>query len=229
MSVYIYSLEGNISAGKTTILRRLKEEIPAILAIEEPAAKWREFQGINMIKEFYADPYAGSFKFQTMIASSLAKHLSSVATLMDQRQKPLVVLMERCMESTTPFLRVAYARGWLTSTEFTILKDLQEIAHVPRPDAHIYLRMDPFDIRENTDVLEQIPETFFPDYHDNVHTEHDVWMLTNQPAGKIHVINNPATLEAAYQGVLHIVRTKLHDLKETRSITTTNTTETNQW
>jgi deoxyadenosine/deoxycytidine kinase len=229
MSVYIYSLEGNVSAGKSTIIRRLKEEMPAILAIEEPAAKWREFQGIDMIKDFYSDPYAGSFKFQTLITASLAKHLAGVAALMEQRAKPLVVLMERCMESTTPFLRVAYSRGWLTSDEFAILKDLQEVAHVPKPDAHIYLRINPFDIRENTDVLEQIPEAFFPDYHDSVHTEHDVWMLTNRPAGRVHVVNNPATMEASYQEVLHIVRTKLHDLRETRSHTTTTTSNTAQW
>ena len=68
---YIFSIEGNIAAGKTTLLKKLKETSNLkgypILFIEEPVEVWetiKDSEGKNILQHFYDDNVKYAFPFQ---------------------------------------------------------------------------------------------------------------------------------------------------------------------
>jgi len=63
----VLSLEGNIGAGKSTLIRLLKAR--GLQAVEEPVARWQSVNdgegGPNLLDKFYRDPTRWAFTFQT--------------------------------------------------------------------------------------------------------------------------------------------------------------------
>ena len=73
----ILSIEGNIGAGKTTLIRKLQEKYKHrkdILFLEEPLAIWETFQdpedGSNILEKFYENPSKYAFPFQILAFQS---------------------------------------------------------------------------------------------------------------------------------------------------------------
>ena len=68
----IFSIEGNIGSGKSTLFEELKNVyscIPNIVFLEEPVSEWEKIknkQGEPMLQLFYRDPKKYSFSFQMM-------------------------------------------------------------------------------------------------------------------------------------------------------------------
>ena len=52
----IYALEGNIGAGKTTILKVIGRQFKDIEFIEEPVKQYKNLGSINLLDTFYKDP-----------------------------------------------------------------------------------------------------------------------------------------------------------------------------
>ena len=70
----LFSIEGNIGSGKSTLIRALKKEFKTIsdmqvIFVDEPVAQWETIQsedGKNMIELFYGNTARYSFAFQMM-------------------------------------------------------------------------------------------------------------------------------------------------------------------
>ena len=52
----IYSIEGNIGAGKTTILKLIGKTFDDVEFVEEPVSQWQNLGGMNLLEKFYEDP-----------------------------------------------------------------------------------------------------------------------------------------------------------------------------
>jgi deoxyadenosine/deoxycytidine kinase len=59
-------VEGNIGAGKTTLIKRLKER--GLTVSEEPVQEWTNMNGYNFLDLASKDPRNWSFEFQTLAA-----------------------------------------------------------------------------------------------------------------------------------------------------------------
>ena len=52
----VFSIEGNIGAGKSTILRLISASFNDVEFIEEPVKEWQNLGGENLLDAFYKDP-----------------------------------------------------------------------------------------------------------------------------------------------------------------------------
>ena len=84
---HIFSIEGNIGSGKSTLVKLLKEKCvnnKNLLFLDEPVDEWTKLtdeHGKNMIEKFYDNQAKYAFSFQTMAyitrLSKLRKALKS--------------------------------------------------------------------------------------------------------------------------------------------------------
>ena len=80
MAQYIYSIEGNIGSGKSTVIKLLKEHFmeTLMLLLLEPVNEWESIcdeNGNNIIEKYYEDQEKYAFSFQMMAYISRLKQL----------------------------------------------------------------------------------------------------------------------------------------------------------
>lgn len=80
----LVSIEGNISSGKSTLIRYLSHNEKYVI-IPEPLLTWQSIKGsnnTNILEEFYLDPKRWSFSFQTLV------YMSRINTIREAMNKP---------------------------------------------------------------------------------------------------------------------------------------------
>jgi len=81
----VISIDGNIGSGKSTIVKKLKDQFineEYIIFLEEPVNEWIKIKDDkkNIIEKFYEDPDKYSFPFQMMALISRFKILNDTMT-----------------------------------------------------------------------------------------------------------------------------------------------------
>jgi deoxyguanosine kinase len=112
----IYSLEGNIGAGKTTILKLIAQSFDSVQFVEEPVNQWTNLNGCNLLEKFYSNPgrWGYSFEFYSMLTK--LKNLIMAA----KTDKPIIVI-ERSLISNKAFIDASHELGKLDSMEYAML------------------------------------------------------------------------------------------------------------
>jgi deoxyadenosine/deoxycytidine kinase len=113
MATTVISVDGNIGAGKSTVLRHLAER-HGYAVIPEPVEEWEE-----MLARFYLDPRRWALTLQCKILTGMAevkkKALASGAA---------VVLVERSPLSARVFLRNLHDTGKIDDAELEVYDGL---------------------------------------------------------------------------------------------------------
>lgn len=112
----IYTVEGNIGAGKTTILNIIGEKFDDVAFIEEPVKQWQNLNGENLLESFYKDPTRWGFSFEFYSMFSKLKSLVNAA----ETDKPIIVI-ERSIMSNKAFGDISYEMGKITPMEYRML------------------------------------------------------------------------------------------------------------
>lgn len=98
----LYSIEGNIGAGKTTILENLERRFAGSTTVKflrEPVELWDTFRDENgeaILTKFYKDPKTYAFAFQVMAYST---RLSMLRELIRANPQCEVIICERSLEA----------------------------------------------------------------------------------------------------------------------------------
>jgi deoxyadenosine/deoxycytidine kinase len=85
--VYIFSIEGNIGSGKSTLVNKLKNikiNDTELFLLQEPVSLWESIkdpEGISILSKFYADKEKYAFPFQMMAFISRLKEISECIKL----------------------------------------------------------------------------------------------------------------------------------------------------
>ena len=112
----IYALEGNIGAGKTTILKIIGKHFKDAEIVEEPVSEWQNLGGMNLLDSFYSDPkrWGFSFEFYSMLTKiqALLKAANS--------DKPIIII-ERSILSNKAFMDISKELGKLDKMEYLML------------------------------------------------------------------------------------------------------------
>ncbi len=117
-TVSICVIDGNIGAGKSTILSELCSI--GYRTYPEPIADWKRY-----LELFYADPKRWSFTVQIAILMSLEKQKLQIdADNRNTNNTNNLVFVERSPESSMIFAAVQKELGYLTDVEFDIVADL---------------------------------------------------------------------------------------------------------
>ena len=133
----IYALEGNIGAGKSTIMKIISNQFHDVEFVEEPVKKWQNLGGLNLLDAFYSDPKRWGFSFEFYSMLTKIQALLNAA----ESDKPIIII-ERSILSNKVFMDLSYDLGKLDKMEYAMLINTYNfyLAHVyPQISGIIYL------------------------------------------------------------------------------------------
>ena len=192
----IIYLEGNIGAGKSTVLAALKEHLLANEQFErytiltEPIDEWRNVGGTDLLKNFYQNPTRWSFLLNLHALNTLVERQNSV------RELPIVnhhCFLERSGRATkTIFVPYAHKTGVLNNAEFQVFSDSWHLLAGQLSldsrcykEVTIYLRTPPevcFQrLQQRDNSAEAESSNFTVDWLRTLHYMHEKWLLPLQP------------------------------------------------
>jgi deoxycitidine kinase/deoxyguanosine kinase len=181
----LYSVEGNIGAGKTTFLRKIEEKLceqgrTDIRVIYEPVDAWsnvKDAEQKTILHHFYENPAKYAFPFQIMAFTSRL-HLiqQEIAKYPDCK----IFLCERSLDAdANVFAKMLYEDGLMENMLYQIYRQLYE-NHIGQYAAHtiIYLRMSPAVCMERVGIRQRQGEaTISLEYLQKCHDYHEGWLL----------------------------------------------------
>ena len=77
----IFSIEGNIGSGKSTLINFLKESDIDVYYLPEPVDLWNEIKnssGVTILEKYYQDQKKYAFSFQMMAYISRISQIKSI-------------------------------------------------------------------------------------------------------------------------------------------------------
>lgn len=121
----IVSIEGNIGAGKTTIIDKLQEKMRAntdILFLREPVDIWEGIKdpetGENILQKFYGNPSKYAFSFQVM---AYATRISLIREAIRNNQHCKMIICERSLDADKQiFAQMLHDDGMIDNVHFQI-------------------------------------------------------------------------------------------------------------
>jgi len=123
--IRLVSIEGNIGAGKTTLISKLKakyEERDDILFLEEPIDVWNTIQdenGKNILQNFYKNLGKYAFAFQVMAYTTRLQLMKK--TIENAPRTVKVIVMERSLEADANiFAKMLFEEGIMNRLEYQI-------------------------------------------------------------------------------------------------------------
>ena len=133
----IFALEGNIGAGKTTIMKIIGDYFSQVEFVEEPVKQWQNLGGMNLLDAFYTDPQRWGFSFEFYSMLTKIQALLNAA----KSDKPIIVI-ERSILSNKVFMDLSHELGKLEEMEYRMLMNTYDfyLEHVyPQLSGIIYL------------------------------------------------------------------------------------------
>ena len=181
----VIALVGGVGVGKTYIGRKLKEQLPSSLFIEEDTSK-------NLyLNEFYSDMHKWGFHSRI---SMLSMVLSETVCAYSSNR---IVILDRCVDELIVFATKEYEEGNLTEKEFALYRQLfnSVLDLLPRPDIFIYFKCSPETsyrrVKERGRECEKHIEISFLE---DVIKRYDAWR-TNLTAEKVIDLNTEKDID----------------------------------
>ena len=112
----IYALEGNIGAGKSTIMKIISNQFHDVEFVEEPVKQWQNLNGCNLLNAFYSDPKRWGFSFEFY---SMLTKIQALLKAADS-DKPIIII-ERSILSNKVFMDLSNDLGKLDKMEYAML------------------------------------------------------------------------------------------------------------
>jgi deoxyadenosine/deoxycytidine kinase len=185
---YIFSIEGNIGSGKSTLVSNIKTAYSGkringreVICVQEPVSIWNDIKdksGTTILEKFYADQEKYAFPFQMMA------YISRLAILKETIEKnpDAIIITERCTDTDKHvFAQMMYDSGKMEDINFAIylkwyecfLKEVQVVGHV-------YVKTDPTTCDERIQRRSRTGEDGIPlEYLDKCHDYHENWLIGN--------------------------------------------------
>lgn len=188
------AIEGNIGAGKTTLMEHLRK-MAVVLTIREPIKKWCDIANFNLFEHMNQRPKKWAFAFQVnIITTMMNNHLHPT--------KPKII--ERSVHSArNVFTKLQQIRNTIPPPQAKILEDLYTLMtnHLnTNVDITIYIRTDPEIVAERIKKRARYEERDMKlDYLKLVNELYDRWLLHQKDNKKIIVINGNLSTDEMIQ------------------------------
>ena len=139
----MFIIEGNIGAGKSSLLKVIKERLPHLEVVFEPVNQWHSGKnGQSLLTDFYENPERWAYTFETFAMVCRVKEY-----IKESSEEKITKIMERSIFSGHYcFAKNDYINGFMNDIEwetyqtwFTFLTSNK----VRIPDGFIYLKVDP--------------------------------------------------------------------------------------
>jgi len=210
-SPFIVSIEGNIGAGKSTMLKFFNKYSDVEL-IPEPVAQWCDVNGHNLLGKLYEDPKRWSFQFQSYVQLTRLQ-------LLKKPSNCSVKIIERSIQNNRYcFLENARKEGSLSGAELEVLFSWYDWlnSNIGLPlDLIVYLRTSPAVAYERLKARGRKEETGVPmEFIESLHHSYEDWLI-HQKQGPL-----PAQVLVldADKGIDHMITTYEQYKDEIRGI-----------
>ena len=139
----MFIIEGNIGAGKSSLLKIIKEKLPHLEVVFEPVNQWHSGKnGQSLLTDFYKTPERWAYTLETFAMVCRVKEY-----IKESSNEKMKKIMERSIFSGHYcFAKNDYINGFMNDIEwetyqtwFTFLTSNK----VRIPDGFIYLKVDP--------------------------------------------------------------------------------------
>lgn len=135
----LFVLEGNIGAGKSTLIQLLGKKLGNASILSEPVEEWKTIGGINLLNAFYSNPKRWCFTFEVCSMISKIKKLNEA-----YKSDSDIIFMERSLYSDQVFHKLSFFLDKVNPSEMIILQDLYNHFKIqyPRINGIIYINTD---------------------------------------------------------------------------------------
>jgi deoxyadenosine/deoxycytidine kinase len=174
----LYSLEGNIAAGKSSLGQALSAT-GKLAFLPEPVEKWRTGYATNLLGDYYNDPTRWAFTLQICAFVTRAKTWSEIE--IDHS----CILMERSIFSDrNVFARLLYESGDMSETEYQLYVELWNFLAsrwIVIPNKIFYLRTPAAVCLERIAQRARPEEATIPlEFLERIERLHDEWLSDRQ-------------------------------------------------
>ncbi|XP_020320182.1 deoxycytidine kinase [Oncorhynchus kisutch] len=192
------SIEGNIAAGKSTLVHILEKSSEEWEVIPEPIGKWCNVQttdneyeelstsqksGGNLLQMLYDKPSRWSYTFQSYACLSRVRaQLQPSSAKLQQAEKPVQFFERSVYSDRYIFASNLFESGDMNETEWAIYQDwhswlLSQFESQIELDAMIYLRADPQRCMQRLHRRGREEEQGIPiEYLEQLHYKHECWL-----------------------------------------------------
>lgn len=178
----ILSTEGNIGAGKSTLIRGLKDKLSdkiktKIILLQEPVDIWdtfRDKEGVTILEKFYNNQKQYAFAFQMMAYISRLQILKDTV----KRYPSSIILCERSIwTDRNVFAQMLFDEGKIEEIEFLIYnKWFDCLSSDFSLDGIIYLKTSPEICQNRITVRDRKGETIPLQYLERCNDYHTKWL-----------------------------------------------------
>ena len=182
---YIYSIEGNIGSGKSTIIKNLKKALynlnyKNVIYLPEPVDVWESIKdnsGKNIIECYYENQEEYAFSFQMMAYIS---RIHQLRTAIKNNQGSIIITERSVLTDKNVFAKMLYDDKILSETEYAIYSEWYNefISDIPEPII-VYLKTEP-EVALSRVIKRNRPGENIPlEYLEKCSDYHNFWILNN--------------------------------------------------
>lgn len=190
----VFSIEGNIGSGKSTLIQTLKDKYNGnqqdIIFMEEPVSQWvniKDKDGENMIEKFYRDQDKYAFSFQMMAYIS---RLSMLKECIKQHPNSVIICERSLYTDKNVFAKMLFDEDKIEDVNYQIYsKWFDEFAGDIPNTGLIYVRADPEVSYSRVQKRARKGECIPLEYLENCHKYHEEWM-DNENTNKLVLDGN---------------------------------------
>jgi deoxyadenosine/deoxycytidine kinase len=195
----IVTIEGNIGAGKTTLINTLKSKYQSrndVLFLEEPVDVWSTVKqdGKTMLELFYKDPKKYSFAFQIMAYNTRLKMLD---TAICNANGIKLIIMERSLDADKNiFAKMLYDDGMMEDCMYQIYLQMSNEGMLKyMADGILWLDIDPNTCKKRIQQRNRDgEENISLDYLQKCDSYHQEWLSAD--TGFVFRIHDTPELES---------------------------------
>jgi len=179
---YLFSIEGNIGSGKSTLVKMLKNQLKTIkntkvIYLPEPVEVWESIKdkdGKNAIEKYYENPDKYAFPFQMMAYISRIHQLRETLKTNDN----VIIICERSVFTDKEiFAKMLHDDQKIGDIEYNIYcKWFYEFVKDIPVGGLIYVKTDPKNCQNRVIKRKRKGEIIPLSYLQNCHKYHEDWL-----------------------------------------------------
>jgi len=180
--VYIFSIEGNIGSGKSTLVRVLSKNLhhishTSVIYVQEPVSEWnniKDHYGKTILEKFYADQHKYAFSFQMMAYIS---RLALLKRVIKENPNAILITERSVFTDKEVFAKMLYDEGKIEEVNYQIyLQWFNEFIEDIPITGLIYINTTPEKSKERVDIRARPGENIPLEYLKQCHNYHTKWI-----------------------------------------------------
>lgn len=179
----IFSVEGNIGSGKSTLIKQLKKHMKnvsgiPIVYLEEPVDIWQQIKdknGDNIIVKYYQDQKKYAFQFQMM---AYITRITQLRKAVEQNKRCIIITERSILTDKNVFAKMLRENNTLNEISHQIyLKWFNELSRNLEIHSLIYIKTKPETSLTRVLKRNRPGETIGLDYLQTCHNKHEEWIF----------------------------------------------------